>query len=68
MNKIENVSVDFVQLIKDLNDAGVTQRQLEKRTGKSYSTIQRVATGENTDPVWSISGVIINLHNYWCKK
>ena len=66
MNVINNVNVDFSQLIKELNEKGVTNRQIEKRTGASSATIQRIASGINANPKWSEAGVIINLHNYWC--
>ena len=67
MNVVDNVNVSFQELIKELNEKGVTNRQIEKRSGASAATIQRIASGVNTNPKWSEAGVIINLHNYWCE-
>jgi transcriptional regulator with XRE-family HTH domain len=66
MNKIDNINVDFSALIKELKLAGVSQRQIEFKTGASYSTINRLSSGQTRNPTWQIAATVINLHNYWC--
>ena len=61
------LNTKFDRLIKALLKAGMTKVELADRLGCSYPTILKVATGENTDPQFSVGAGIIQLHDYHVK-
>ena len=42
--------IDWTTLIRSLNLAGLTQREIAKRAGVSFSTVQKLSMGIHTQP------------------
>ena len=55
------LNVDFAAVVKSLIDKGYTQQKLATECYCSLPTINRLATGKNNDPQYSVGAGLLQL-------
>ena len=53
--------VDWQQVIKELQEKGYTQKQIEVYSGVSQSNISKMKAGKYKDPAWSTGNALLKL-------
>lgn len=53
---------DFANLIKELGEAGVTQRLLAQEAGITPGAFSAIRNGRAKEPAWSVGDYLIRKH------
>ncbi len=59
--------MNWQQIIKDLQEAGVTQQEMARRCGTKQSTISSIATGKSRDTRYALGAALLRMHSERCK-
>lgn len=54
--------MDWKQLLKELDEAGMTQTQIAETCGTSQATVSDLARGVTKNPSFSIGAAVVELH------
>lgn len=60
--------VDWVQLVADLAQAGMTQRQIAERCSVDQSTVSDLARGQTKRPSFEFGSALQKLHRVKCSR